>query len=247
MENETEMKIDDNQEDIWLGSYEDLINDLDDDMLLDENNIKLAEAYLSDEEEEEDLDLDNDDFEEQELDFEERPGIREYDLEEVDEVEESKEPEKKHLVESRQCRGRILHESRRPIQRVEWSDFNRFHNDEKYLPNRGEGETMASQLAVAEVKIIYRYFNDGETISHAIGTQSGNMRSYADWIEENIPELSELMAKFPKNRGPKYELFLYKLAEETDRIIDSYADKPKVGTVYPSSGRRHFFGYDRIS
>ena len=101
MENETEMKIDDNQEDIWLGSYEDLINDLDDDMLLDENNIKLAEAYLSDEEEEEDLDLDNDDFEEQELDFEERPGIREYDLEEVDEVEESKKPEKKHLVESR--------------------------------------------------------------------------------------------------------------------------------------------------
>lgn len=104
---EKEFDKDELQDDLLLGSddEEEIISDLDDDMILDEETLKIAEAYLSDEEEEEDIDFGSEDEEEEaELDFEDRPKRRFYDEEDVevaDEIDfgESKETDSAMLTE----------------------------------------------------------------------------------------------------------------------------------------------------
>ena len=117
-------------------------------------------------------------------------------------------------------------------ERVNWEDFDQFENYKKYLPDYGEGDTKASQLATAMAKIVYRYFNDGDTVFKAPGVFGGNMRSYATWIRKNIPELRFIVTGIPRNTI-EYKEFLFDLAKETDKVIDKYAEEPKVGSIYP--------------
>lgn len=44
-----------------------------------------------------------------------------------------------------------------------WSAFNEFDGIcYQYLPSRGEGDTMASQIVTAICKLVYKWFNDGD-------------------------------------------------------------------------------------
>lgn len=49
-----------------------------------------------------------------------------------------------------------------------------------YLPPIGQGDTMATQLSTAINRIIYRWFNDGDTI------WTDECQSCADWLYQNI-------------------------------------------------------------
>lgn len=126
MTDKNEMEMDELQDDLLLGSddEEEIISDLDDDMILDEDTLKIAEAYLSDEEEEEDIDFGSEDEEEEaELDFEDRPKRRFYDDEDV-EVEDEID-----YFESRKPSSKVmLHEGRKPrhLKRI----------SEKYAPTK---------------------------------------------------------------------------------------------------------------
>ena len=53
---------------------------------------------------------------------------------------------------------------------------------DKYLPEDGQGESKASQLVTAANKIIYGWYNNGDTISG----NGNDLTSYANWIDKYI-------------------------------------------------------------
>ena len=61
----------------------------------------------------------------------------------------------------------------------------------KYLPSEGQGENKASQLVTATNKIIYGWYNNGDTISG----NGNDLTSYANWIDQNIkePEIRKIL------------------------------------------------------
>lgn len=62
---------------------------------------------------------------------------------------------------------------------------------DKYLPSMNQGKNKASQLVTAANKIIYGWYNNGDTISG-----NGNeLTSYANWIDKYIkePEIRKIL------------------------------------------------------
>ena len=62
---------------------------------------------------------------------------------------------------------------------------------DKYLPSEGQGENKASQLVTATNKIIYGWYNNGDTISG----DGNDLTSYANWIDRHIkePEIRKIL------------------------------------------------------
>ena len=79
-----------------------------------------------------------------------------------------------------------------------WSAFDEFDGIcDQYLPSRGEGDTMASQIVTAINKLIYKWFNDGDVYDNSYFIQGwcNDISSYANWLYEyiNLTELGEAM------------------------------------------------------
>ena len=62
---------------------------------------------------------------------------------------------------------------------------------DKYLPSVGQGESKASQLVTVANKIIYGWYNNGDTISG----NGNDLTSYANWIDKYIkePEIRKIL------------------------------------------------------
>lgn len=62
---------------------------------------------------------------------------------------------------------------------------------DKYLPSEGQGKNKASQLVTAANKIIYGWYNNGDTISG----NGNDLTSYANWIDRHIkePEIRKIL------------------------------------------------------
>ena len=61
----------------------------------------------------------------------------------------------------------------------------------KYLPSMNQGKNKASQLVTAANKIIYGWYNNGDTISDG----DNDLTSYANWIDRHIkePEIRKIL------------------------------------------------------
>lgn len=114
----------------------------------------------------------------------------------------------------------------------------------QYLPDTGEGDTMATQLATAVDRIVYRWFNDGETI------WTDECQPFADWLWQNIDGIDAVIddmnqymfVGFPyikdwTFRGI-YENCLKKILDiATDRdLLNDLDSRPKEGSVFDSQG-----------
>lgn len=117
----------------------------------------------------------------------------------------------------------------------------------QYMPQSGEGDTMASQLATAVAKIGYRWFNDGDTINANWMVQSetiaGGVAQYGNWIYGNIPESRDMfhdwLERFDNESisDSDYEDFLYNMCEvllNTD-LLDGYSAERKKDSIYNAS------------
>lgn len=58
------------------------------------------------------------------------------------------------------------------------------HLTDQYMPSRGQGENKAQQLVTATNKILYKWYNDGDTIDG----NGNDLTSYANWIETNFKD-----------------------------------------------------------
>lgn len=129
---------------------------------------------------------------------------------------------------------------------VNWGYFDKFEPlEDKYLPMRGEGETKATQIVTAVVKLVYKWYNDGDVFdnTHHLEGWANDLSDYANWLYEHTDAdiiLANIINCFTHS---DYEDLLKELA---DKLLDGeylaeQNKKQKVGTIYDCKG---IFRYD---
>lgn len=133
---------------------------------------------------------------------------------------------------------------------VNWDYFDRFEKiTSNYLPNYGEGDTVASQAVTAVMKLVYKWYNDGDVFDNTkyLEGWANDLSSYANWLYNHTDRAKMLENIFVISTGSEYEDLLKELA---DSILDeswlSTQNKPKEGSIYQCNGKFKFveYGYD---
>ena len=126
---------------------------------------------------------------------------------------------------------------------VAWNYFNKYKEiDKKYLPSRGEGETMASQIVTALTKLVYKWYNDGDVFDNTdlLKGWCNNLSSYANWLNKYVPnEASNILYKIREcTCGEEYEDLLKELVDtlEDEQYLEEMNKQPKVGSIYDCDG-----------
>lgn len=130
-----------------------------------------------------------------------------------------------------------------------WNDFDKFSLAiDEYMPSRGEGETMASQLCTAVNKLIYKWYNDGDVYDNTgyLDGWCNDLSSYANWIYRHIPSVRSVMENVTSCNDSQYEDLLYKLAEHALNIgfLHILAKREKVDSIYDCEGPFAFVEYN---
>ena len=130
---------------------------------------------------------------------------------------------------------------------VSWDYFERFKDvNDKYLPVRGEGETIATQAVTAVNKLVYRWYNDGDvfdnTSAHGLKGWVNDLSSYANWLVTYTDKADCLYAIFDIETETEYTQLLKELADTVldEEWLESVADKEKQGSVYSCKGSFKF-------
>jgi hypothetical protein len=125
---------------------------------------------------------------------------------------------------------------------IDWSEFEQFDNvTDRYLPNTGEGTTMAEQIVTAVTKIVYKWYNDGDVYDNTNGMLTGwgnDLSSYANWLYKNTPWVKEILERvWDACSDSEYEEILWDLACNllNTEDLESY-EIPAQGTIYKCDG-----------
>lgn len=130
---------------------------------------------------------------------------------------------------------------------VNWDYFDRFEKiTSNYLPNYGEGDTVASQAVTAVMKLVYKWYNDGDVFDNTkyLEGWANDLSSYANWLYNHTDRAKMLENIFVISTGSEYEDLLKELA---DSVLDeswlSTQNKPKEGSIYQCNGQFKFIEY----
>lgn len=124
---------------------------------------------------------------------------------------------------------------------MDWDYFDKFEDVvEKYMPSRGEGETIASQIVTAVNKLIYKWYNDGDVFDNTYHLEGwcNDLSSYANWLYENVLETKNILSDIVKiYSDDEYEKLLANLADLTlnEDFLGKYK-REKIGTIYRCNG-----------
>lgn len=125
---------------------------------------------------------------------------------------------------------------------VRWTEFDKFSDiEQKYLPNMGEGDNMATQVVTACSKLIYKWYNDGDTYDNTnMEGWANDLSDYANWLAEyaGCGPILDKVFNLSYNDTDGYENILYQLAEYCfdEEFLAECEKKPKEGSVYDCSG-----------
>lgn len=125
-----------------------------------------------------------------------------------------------------------------------WDDFKVFDAvTEKYLPDIGQGDTMASQIATAVCKLVYKWYNDGDVYDNTVlDGWANDLSSYANWLAEYTGAAGILEQIFTAYSGDDYEDILWQLC--TYLLDADEMEKrnmiPAMGSVYRCDGKFRF-------
>lgn len=126
---------------------------------------------------------------------------------------------------------------------VDWSYYNNewFDRiDDMYLPARGEGDTMASQIVTAVNKLVYKWYNDGDVYdnTHHMEGWWNDLSDYANWLWA-YTDAGKILERIKDcYSDAEYEYILQDLADTllTDENMAEYAKREKVGSIYDCEG-----------
>ena len=134
---------------------------------------------------------------------------------------------------------------------VNWNYFDRFKDiNQEYLPDRGEGETLASQIVTAVNKLIYKWYNDGDVFDNVNSNLEGwanDLSSYANWLYKYAPGKVPAILRNIYGMGEKsdYETLLKELADYClDENLLQSLELNKQGSIYDCDGPFEFNEYD---
>lgn len=114
----------------------------------------------------------------------------------------------------------------------------------QYLPNSGEGDTLASQCVTAVNKLVYRWYNDGDVFDSTNGLGWANdLSDYANWLYKYVPYSRKVLDEvFDCFNDDQYDKLLRQLVETCldDEDLEAMNNKPTVGSIYNCDGPYHF-------
>lgn len=124
---------------------------------------------------------------------------------------------------------------------VDWNYFDRYNSiTDRFMPARGEGETVASQIVTAVNKLIYKWYNDGDVYdnTHYLPGWANDLSSYANWLASHAEGADSILRKIENVKTEEeYEDLIKELS---DLCLDcGYLDKyaiPKDGSIYDCKG-----------
>ena len=126
---------------------------------------------------------------------------------------------------------------------VDWSAYSNPEIkalEDKYLPNVGQGETMAAQAMTAATKLVYKWYNDGDVFDNRYGIDGwlNDLSSYANWLYYNVASTQDILLRITDlTSDGDYEDLLYDLVMALNKDLLEYLDtQPKVGDIYNCSG-----------
>ena len=126
---------------------------------------------------------------------------------------------------------------------VSWDYYDKFEAlEEKYLPMRGEGETVATQIVTAVCKLVYKWYNDGDVFdnTHYMAGWANDLSSYANWLYENTKDAWKTLNNIVKcYNDSDYEDLLKELADKlfNEEYLAEQNKLEKVGTIYDCDGK----------
>lgn len=137
-------------------------------------------------------------------------------------------------------------------ENVDWDYYDRFKTIvDKYMPGRGEGETIASQMVTAINKLIYKWYNDGDVFDNTYGLEgwANDLSSYANWLYYHIDATKDILSWIKEiATESEYEDLLKELADKclNDSFIEEngYDKQPKEGSIYNEDGPFEYRYYD---
>lgn len=141
------------------------------------------------------------------------------------------------------------------MDRVAWDyyDSEGFKKvDATYLPDDGEGNTIATQITTAISKLVYKWYNDGDVYDNT-GAMKGwlnDLSSYANWLANYVDGAEEILDRIflikssddVREMDAQYENILKDLCDsfQTMEYLEQWKDEPKQGTIYDCSGPYRF-------
>lgn len=125
---------------------------------------------------------------------------------------------------------------------VPWHYFDKFDIIcDQYLPARGEGDTMASQIVTAVCKLVYKWYNDGDVFDNTYLLEGwwNDLSDFANWLYKNVPESSDILISIGNcSSEDDYENLLKDLADTLldETLLNKYAQFDTTGTIYSCTG-----------
>ena len=131
---------------------------------------------------------------------------------------------------------------------VNWSyydkeEFNQI--DKKYLPAKGEGDNMATQIVTAVNKLIYKWYNDGDVYDNTYHLTGwcNDLSTYANWLYTYVLETKNILTKIENCwNDSDYEDLLKELCDTTQTMefLANYETRDKVDSIYECDGPFEF-------
>lgn len=127
---------------------------------------------------------------------------------------------------------------------VDWSEFDTPESNEineMYLPNEGEGDTMATQAVTAVNKLISQWYNNGEVFDNrgGFGSTVNECSSYANWLANYVDGAEDILEfTCDTNFESHYEDGLKRLFDFVfnKSLLEELANKPAVSSIYDETG-----------
>ena len=120
-----------------------------------------------------------------------------------------------------------------------WDDFTDVAKRlNPYLEIKGQGTTMASQVAACLSNLVYHFFNDGDIFdtTHHLKTTCNDFSARANWLYLNQPATRPVLDRIEKVRTKgDYADLLFDLCEIYDAdTLASLAKEPAKEDIYKS-------------
>ena len=130
---------------------------------------------------------------------------------------------------------------------VSWDYYDKFEGiNEKYLPPRDEGNTVATQIVTAVSKLIYKWYNDGDVFDNTYELKGwcNDLSSYANWLYHySTPKAAEILKRIEMCcNDHDYENLLKDLADEllNEELLSKMTAQSKISSIYKCNGPFEF-------
>lgn len=132
-----------------------------------------------------------------------------------------------------------------------WGYYDKFDGiNDKYLPERSEGSTKATQIVTAVNKLVYKWYNDGDVFDNTkyLEGWANDLSDYANWLYQHTTENVKtiLDTVYDCYGDSEYEDLLQELTDELfkEEYLAEQNKLEKVGTIYECDGKFEFREFD---